>query len=59
LRDEGAHGLLVRTLADNPYKAFYERMGAVPVGTQPYNWEGYETEELLYGWDDLDSLRRS
>ena len=56
LCDEGAGGLLVRTLADNPFKVFYGRMGAELLGSQPYDWEGYATHELLYGWDDLAAL---
>ena len=56
LLDEGVTGLLVRVLVDNPNAVAYERMGAVLVATQPYDWEGYLTEELLYGWDDLVRL---
>ena len=56
LHDEGVDGLLVRTLAPNPYKVFYERMGAELIGSRPYDLEGYQTEELLYGWDDLAAL---
>lgn len=56
MRDEGAAGLLVRVVAENPNRAFYERMGGVRVGAQPYDWDGYATEEVLYGWDDLISL---
>ena len=56
LLDEGTPGLLVRVLVDNPNAIAYERMGAVLLGTQPYDWESYKTEELLYGWDDLGRL---
>ncbi len=53
---EGCGALLVRVVAENPNRAFYERMGAVRVGAQPYDWDGYATEEILYGWDDLAAL---
>lgn len=49
--------LLVRVLADNPNVAFYERLGAVRVGSRPYEWEGYETEEIILGWEDIGRLR--
>ncbi len=54
--DEGATALLVRVVAENPNRAFYERMAAVRVGAQPYDWDGYATEEFLYGWADLHRL---
>ena len=56
LRQEGTRRLLVRVLFENPNRAFYERLGAVRLGTAPYDWEGYLTEEILYGWDDVDRL---
>ena len=37
-------------------RAFYERLGAREVGSRPLNWEGYETRELLYGWEDISKL---
>jgi GNAT superfamily N-acetyltransferase len=53
LLKDGVTSLLVRVLVDNPNRIFYERLGAVLVGSQPYDWEGYSTQELLYGWDDI------
>ena len=50
--------LLVRVLVDNPNVAFYERLGAIRLGKRPYDWEGYETEELLMGWEDISKLRK-
>ncbi len=48
--------LLVRCLKDNQYCIFYERLGALKLGMLPYNWEGYQTDEVLYGWSDITSL---
>jgi GNAT superfamily N-acetyltransferase len=56
---ENATGMLVRVVAENPNRAFYERMGAVRVGAQAYDWDGYATEEIMYGWDDLAAASRS
>lgn len=53
---EGGSKLLVGILAENPNRGFYERLGARLIGTRPYNWEGYLTEELLFAWDDLSAL---
>ena len=50
LVEQGETGLLVRVLAENPNVGFYERLGAVRVDSQVYDWEGYLAEELLYGW---------
>lgn len=54
---QGGARLLVAVLVDNPNVAFYERLGAVRLGSRPYDWEGYATEELLYGWQDVGRLR--
>ncbi|MEZ4770171.1 MAG: GNAT family N-acetyltransferase [Caldilineales bacterium] len=54
--EANAARLLVRVLVDNPNLAFYERLGAVELGKRPYDWEGYQTEELLLGWEDVRDL---
>ncbi|HRQ40269.1 MAG TPA: GNAT family N-acetyltransferase [Chloroflexota bacterium] len=56
---EGATHLLVRVLAENPNRGFYEHLGALQLGSRPYEWEGYMTEEILYGWDDMHGLRNT
>lgn len=56
LKQEGLSQLLVRVLVDNPNLTFYEHLGAVRLGSGPYDWEGYHTEEILYGWQDLERL---
>jgi ribosomal protein S18 acetylase RimI-like enzyme len=55
LRVESANHLLVSVVAENPNLGFYERLGAVRMGTRPYDWEGYQTEQIIYGWDDFIS----
>jgi len=56
-REKAAH-VLVRVLVDNPNLAFYERLGAIRIGKRPYDWEGYETEEIVLGWEDINTLRK-
>jgi len=58
LSKEQATHLLVRVLVDNPNLAFYERLGAIRIAKRPYEWEGYETEEIIFGWEDIGRLRK-
>jgi GNAT superfamily N-acetyltransferase len=57
LGKEKATHLLVRVLVDNPNIAFYERLGAIRIGKRPYEWEGYEPEEIIFGWEDISICR--
>jgi GNAT superfamily N-acetyltransferase len=57
LAGEKVTRLLVRALIDNPNIAFYERLGAARIGKRPYEWEGYETEEIIFGWEDISTCR--
>jgi predicted N-acetyltransferase YhbS len=50
------HSLLVRVLANNPNRPFYERMGAEYLREQPYDWEGVILPEAVYGWKDTAPL---
>lgn len=52
----GINSMLVGVLKINPNTVFYERLGAKLVGERPYNWDGFETTELLYGWADLGKV---
>ena len=56
LQQENIESLLVRVLKENPNRGFYEHLGAVLIGSRPYNWEGYMTEEMIYGWSNLNKL---
>lgn len=56
LKKRGHRCLLVRVLADNPNIGFYEHMGANRLGEQDYDWEGYRTKEIIYGWRDINKL---
>ena len=56
LRRQGVKSMLVGVQVDNPNRAFYERLGGRLVGRRPLDWAGYQTEEILYGWDDISVL---
>jgi GNAT superfamily N-acetyltransferase len=49
--------LAVRVLEPNPNRAFYTRLGAIELGSQPYDWAGFATRELIYGWRDIGLVR--
>ena len=53
----GATGLIVWIIAGNKAaRAFYERMGAVLLVEQPFEWDGMPLTEAGYGFTDLDAL---
>ena len=58
LAGQGAKSMLVGVQVDNPNRAFYEHVGGRPVGRRPLVWTGYETEEILYSYDDISVLIR-
>jgi GNAT superfamily N-acetyltransferase len=49
----GEKTLAVRVLEPNPNRAFYTRLGARELGSQPYEWAGFATYEVIYGWPDI------
>jgi len=55
--EEGGIRLLVKILVDNPNLGYYGHLGAIRLGSNPFVWEGYETKEIIYGWEDIDRLR--
>ena len=50
--------MAVQVLEQNPNRGFYVRLGARELGSQPYDWAGFATRQLIYGWDDLSLVRR-
>jgi len=49
--------LAVRVLEENPNRAFYVRLGARELGSQAYDWAGFETRQVIYGWPDIRHVR--
>lgn len=56
LFQRGKHAMLVWVLSDNPSRAFYERLGAVPVRTEIVMFGEVGYEETAYGWPDVRAL---
>lgn len=52
----GKHAMLVWVLSDNPSRAFYERLGGIPVRTTLAVFGDVEYEETGYGWPDIRTL---
>jgi GNAT superfamily N-acetyltransferase len=57
LLERHAKSLAVRVLEPNPNRAFYARLGAMELGSQPYDWAGFATREVIYGWPDIRRIR--
>lgn len=56
LRERGMASMLIWVLADNPSRAFYERLGGKRLGAQTVTIGGRELDEVAYGWDDVATL---
>ena len=54
LFEAGQNSAIIRVLAPNPSRFFYERMGGQRAGERrETNW-GTTLQELAYGWSDLE-----
>lgn len=53
LYEAGYRNLFLWVLADNPSRAFYERLGGRYLGEQTITLGNKEVGEIAYGWDDL------
>ena len=56
LRGRGAQALLVWVAADNPARAFYERLGGRHISAKQSRIGGVPLDEVAYGWGDLAQL---
>jgi len=54
--DSGFDTMLVWTLADNPYRRFYERLGGKLLCDKDIEIGEQKLVEVAYGWDDLGRL---
>ena len=55
LAARGLKGLFVWVLADNPARAFYEKLGGELVAETTRNFAGTPLKELGYGWSETPS----
>lgn len=53
LLNSGSDTMLVWTLADNPYRGFYERLGGKLVGEKDIMIDEQKLIEVAYGWHDV------
>lgn len=58
LSELGIRSMLVWTLADSPYRAFYDSLGGKQVASQTFTLDGIENELAGYGWDDTGIIPR-
>jgi ribosomal protein S18 acetylase RimI-like enzyme len=59
LLSHGMRSMIVWVLAQNPYRRFYHRLGAIPAGSRmgrPHRLGGGPLAEVSFGWRDLRSL---
>ncbi len=56
LRERGYPSLLLWVLADNPARAFYERLGGRLVGEKTDDFNGVGVVEVAYGWTNIADL---
>ncbi|QRM53965.1 GNAT family N-acetyltransferase [Sinorhizobium sp. BG8] len=54
--ETGATRLYAWVLADNPNRAFYERLGANPGEMSTITLGGRTYQQVAYAWDDLEAL---
>jgi ribosomal protein S18 acetylase RimI-like enzyme len=56
LAEQNIHSLRVKVMRVNPYRIFYERLGAHYLSEHPYDWDGVMLPECIYGWKDSNVL---
>jgi GNAT superfamily N-acetyltransferase len=56
LLGSGANSMLVWVLAGNPFRAFYERLGGVPLAERRVELGGAVLAEVAFGWSNVASL---
>lgn|SRR5215469_1913932 len=58
LQSKGFSSMAVWVLALNPYRKFYESLGATVIGEKTIERGGQPFLEIAYGWQDLNTLQR-
>ena len=52
----GANSVLIGCVRENPSCGFYRHLGGVEVYRRPQQVDRFETEEIFFGWRDLEPL---
>lgn len=56
LRQAGKSSLILWVLAQNPYRAFYEKLHGTVAGTDFYTVQDQNAPLLAYKWDEIETL---
>ncbi|SIS45247.1 GNAT family N-acetyltransferase [Salimicrobium flavidum] len=56
LMDRGMTSMVVAVLSENPFRHFYEALGAKRIDRMKVDISGKVLDEWIYGWTDLHSL---
>lgn len=56
MRAEGYSSVWLDTFENNPYRAFYDRMGGEPVGLGAHDVNGEKRVTAVYRWCDLSNI---
>lgn len=56
LMDRGMTSMVVAVLSENPFRHFYEALGAKRIDRMKVDISGKVLDEWIYGWTDLSNL---
>jgi GNAT superfamily N-acetyltransferase len=56
LHDAGARSLEIGCIRENPSCGFYRHLGGVEIGRHAAKVDAWDTEEILFGWSDIQIL---
>lgn len=59
LKKEHLFSLLVLVLEENPYRPFYESLGASRIDVVELDLSGKKLKEIVYGWKDIRTIIQS
>jgi GNAT superfamily N-acetyltransferase len=57
LAQQGHKAAMLWTLRGNPIRVWYDRLGGALLGEMRYEVDGWDVEEVAYGWADLAALQ--
>jgi L-amino acid N-acyltransferase YncA len=57
LMPKNLNSLEIGCVVENPNCDFYRQLGGVEIGRRPVRVDRYDTEEIVFGWQDMSILR--